>query len=654
MRIELKELKLKNFKGIRDLTVNFGRHTNISGENATGKTTINDAFRWLLFDKDSNDRKDFNIKTLDDNNQALHGLEYSVTGTILVDGKENTFQKILKEKWQKKRGEADATFTGHETLYLINDVPMKQSEYKDKITSIIDETLFKLLTDPLYFSQQMKWQERRDILVKIVDGVTTFDVLDSSGELDPLARILLDMSIEDLRKSNANKKKRLNDEAKSIPFRIDECNNSIRDVESLNDLKAEMDEKEKEIVDIDDSIADASKEDPEILKKKALLNKKRTELNSLEIQSRANTVIKRSALQDILSGLKSEQRQLINQKDQISKETEQLKGFIDKYESEADNYRKLWFAEKEAEFKITSDFTCPTCGRLLDKDVIESRINEMTENFNSAKVKSLEELNKLGKSTIKTRDETEAKLNKYNKEIEKLTERIARLKIAIENKSLELESFSPNQEDSKDIDSLKSEITEIENYLQSPRESSVNFTALKLRKIDLKDRIEVIKKELNQVEINKQMNDRIRELSNRERELSQQIADLEMQEFLCEKFLQREAELLEKRVNDKFRFVKFKLFNTLINGGVDPTCEALISGVPFIDANHAAKVNAGIDIINALSEFYNVSAPIFIDNREAVNEIIPTGAQIINLIVSFDKKLRIENQSQSQINKKVA
>jgi exonuclease SbcC len=65
--------------------------------------------------------------------------------------------------------------------------------------------------------------------------------------------------------------------------------------------------------------------------------------------------------------------------------------------------------------------------------------------------------------------------------------------------------------------------------------------------------------------------------------------------------------------------------------------------VPFSELNTAGKIWAGIDIINAMSSHYNVSAPIFLDNRESVTAIPDTDAQIINLIVSpADKKLRVE------------
>ena len=99
MQIKISNLKLKNFKGIKNLEINFeGKNANIYGKNATGKTTVFDAFKWLFFDKDSSDRKDFNIKTLDENNKPIHFLEHEVEAILLIDGVDMTFKKMLKEK----------------------------------------------------------------------------------------------------------------------------------------------------------------------------------------------------------------------------------------------------------------------------------------------------------------------------------------------------------------------------------------------------------------------------------------------------------------------------------------------------------------------------------------------------------------------------
>ena len=65
--IKLKTIKLKNFKGIKDLEINLNEITNIEGSNASGKTTIFDAYNWLLFGKNSQNQSVFEIKTTKEN-----------------------------------------------------------------------------------------------------------------------------------------------------------------------------------------------------------------------------------------------------------------------------------------------------------------------------------------------------------------------------------------------------------------------------------------------------------------------------------------------------------------------------------------------------------------------------------------------------------
>ena len=111
---------------------------------------------------------------------------------------------------------------------------------------------------------------------------------------------------------------------------------------------------------------------------------------------------------------------------------------------------------------------------------------------------------------------------------------------------------------------------------------------------------------------------------------------------MCERFTAIKSTMLEQSINANFKYVEFKLFNDLINGGVEETCEATVNGVPYGAINHAAKINAGLDIINALQAIYKVSAPIFIDNAEAVVDFLNNDAQLIKLYVSAeDKKIKI-------------
>ncbi len=118
---------------------------------------------------------------------------------------------------------------------------------------------------------------------------------------------------------------------------------------------------------------------------------------------------------------------------------------------------------------------------------------------------------------------------------------------------------------------------------------------------------------------------------------------------MCDEFIKTKVKLMESSINSKFKYVKFRFFKTQVNGGIDEDCEALVDGVPFsTNLNSGAKINAGIDIINTLANYYGIKAPIFIDNRESTTKLIDTESQIVNLVVSSsDKKLRIKNDTET-------
>jgi len=149
--MKLLKLTLKNFKGVKNFELNAeGKNLKVFGDNATGKTTLFDSFVYLLFDKDSNNKSDFAIKTLDENNNELHGLDHEVEGIFDLDDQELTLRKVYSEKWAKKRGSATKDFTGHTTDYFINGVPSKLKEYKDKVSSIVDEDVFNFNVTELF------------------------------------------------------------------------------------------------------------------------------------------------------------------------------------------------------------------------------------------------------------------------------------------------------------------------------------------------------------------------------------------------------------------------------------------------------------------------------------------------------------------------
>jgi len=638
--IELKSLKLKNFKGIKDLKIDFSRVTNIYGENATGKTTIADSFMWLLFDKDSKDRSTFDIKTLDSNNQPIHGLEHEVTGTLNIDGKDIELSKIYKEKRTKKRGEAEKELTGHETLYSIDEVPVKKKEYQDKINNLIDENLFKLITNPLYFSTNMKWQDRRKSLLEVIGDLADEEVINYKNNLKPLRELLEEKDIDTLKKSVQAKKRRLNDELKAIPIRIDEANNSIQDLD-FEALEFEKRGIVTAVKSIEEQLLDSSKVSEAMLKEKDKLYKLKSKLQELEYEAKVDI---NKPLRDIevkISNHRAEISQLENEKFYKKKRLSVIKSSIKDFTEEMTRLRNQFGEVNKKVLEINeNEFICPTCKREFETEDIEVKKQEMTENYNQNKSNALRNIQSEGVGYRKEVEKLSLEVSEIEEDLKSLE-----LKIVAEKNSFEdLESFKVNFKpaiiETQQMKSLKDEIEALEIKFQQP--ISVNNADLKNKKYQLEGELDEVNKKLNYKDTNQKLKQRMKELQEEERRLAQQIAQLEGQEYLCEEFVKAKVELLESSINSKFKFVSFKLFNTQVNGGIEETCEALIDGVPFSNANTASQINAGLDIINTLCSHYGVQAPIFIDNRESVNQLIETNSQVINLIVSKDKNLKVE------------
>ena len=645
-QIILSSLKLKNFKGVKDLTIDFSNITNIFGENGTGKTTIADAFMWLLFDKDNHDRATFEIKTLDKDNNVIHGLEHEVTGILNVDGKSITLSKIYKEKWTKRRGEAEKQLTGHETLYSIDEVPVKKKEYQETINSVIGENLFKLITNPLYFSTNMKWQERRTVLLDIIGDITTEKIVNYKNDLKPLLELLGDKDIDTLKKSVQARKRKLNDEIKAIPIRIDEANNSIKEIdyEALEFRKRGI---VSGIKSLEEQLLDSSKISEEVLKEKDKLYSLKSKLRDMEHKANMEADKPKRKLENKLNDLRMDMKQIEYTLNSLQREKQDIENNINHYTLLCDKAREKWFEENKSAFEFDeSNCICPTCKRPFDTEDVENKKNQLEENFNSNKAKILKDIQDKGKSYKnllekykETLDKTIANLKASSRDLEKLKLEESKLQEEINN-------FKPIDPliDNGEYQELSLVANELEAKLQQPITVNNQVQELKERKSKLEFELEEVNGQLTYKEQNEKLKNRIQELQEEEKKLAQQIAQLEGQEFLCEEFIKTKVELLESSINAKFKYVSFKLLDTQVNGGLDETCEALINGVPFSNANTASQINAGLDIINALSEHYSVQAPIFIDNRESVNNLIETNSQIINLTVSEDKDLRIENQ----------
>nr|DAN05332.1 MAG TPA: chromosome partition protein [Caudoviricetes sp.] len=652
--IKLKKLILDNFKGIKELRIDFSDVTNIFGDNGIGKTTIFDAFTWLMFGKDSTDKKDFSVQTLDESSNILHHLEHRVTGILEINGVEKTFSRMLKEKWQKTKGEAEQTLRGTTTTYEIDGVPVKQKEYQSTISEAIDEDLFKMISNPFYFNQ-LHWEKQREILMQIIGDVDTDLVINYNSKLGKLKSLLKNDDIDTFNKKTKASISKLKEKVKDIPARIDECNNSILQVD-FNALEVEKHSLKDNISDIDEKLTDLSNVNKEKIKMQDKLFSLRNELNSKQNEYFKNS---NKPIEELQSKINESKRNLssldwdIKKKkdsvERISQIIEHFKRDIETKKAFKDELLEKYQKVIHEEFTFNeTESVCPCCGREYPADKIEEIKADAERRFiknKKIKVDCLLDPGKKAKSEIEemqsTLEKRESEFDDLNAEILSLEESYRLSSEKVKELECELQNMDCKEPVFEGQKELELQIENLENKIYNFK--SADNSELKLKKKELQEQYEEVIRKLSKHDNNYELKARINELEQEEKDLNVKIAELEGYQFLAEEFIRTKVELLEAKINDKFNGkVSFKLFKNQVNGGLEQCCTALIAGVPFNDANNAAKINAGLSIINVLCEHYGTSSVIFIDNAESVNELEKTDSQIVRLVVSLDKELKVE------------
>ena len=641
--IILKTLILRNFKGIKDLRIDFNRVTDISGDNAVGKTTVFDAFTWLLFDKNSLDAKDFEIKTLDKNNNVIHGLEHEVSALLNIDGVEKKLSKIYKEKWTKKRGEAEKQLTGHTTDYYIDDVPVKKVEFQEAIGNIIDEKLFKLITNPLYFSTILNWKDRRNVLLSIIGDVDVMDVIKGNNTLKGFDALLGEKTVDDLKKTLVARKRKINQDINSIPVRIDELDKSVLnlDFEALED---ELKLKNEELKQVEDKLYDSTKLGDVVLEKQQKLFNLKNMLQSIEYKAESQANRPKKELEALLDEKAYELKDTLRKVSTLEERLVSIKFKKDLVKDQMDSLRNTWHEEKLRTLEFNeNEFVCPTCKREFEADDIEAKKESLIEQFNISKSRKLSDINNKGVAKKTEFEEIENQISNLENEIEETKVKASGLEEEVKGIKVKLDNFKASIVLGEEHKKVSCEIADLEVEINDNTSTKDLISSLRREKSDLVDAIDNIKAKLTYREKNKATLERIEELKDEERKLAETLAKVEKEEFQCETFIKAKVKLMEDSINEKFKYVSFKLFNTLVNGAVEECCVATVNGVPFDSVNNAGKINAGIDIINTLCNHYDIECPVFVDNAESVNELLECKSQVIRLIVSKDKTLVVKS-----------
>lgn len=653
-KIILKSLALVNFKGVRDFSIAFNDGiTTVCGDNGTGKTTLYDAYLWLLFGKDSTGRSDgangFNVKTTGEDGKPIYRLEHSVTAVLEVDGKEIKLQRSLVEKWQKVNGTTDEVMKD-ETQYFINDVRTgTKKEYQAEISEIIPEDVFRMITNPYYFTS-LSAETQKDMLLEMVGNIDDKEVAATDPDFLALLDQINGTSLAKWAREIAAKKKACNDALATIPASIETAQKLMPESEEWAVLEKQLKEVQDRVKEIDAQIADKSALNDEAYKRKMALMKQQAD-KRIKLQDRENTIRMETnaAHNKALSDIQQMENELsINQKNLDSYRNDKMNvdGKIDELNGKLVEMREQFKAVAKEQFPEPSGdvLVCPTCGEPYKGENLENAIAKLRGNFEQSKSKRQKDIQTKGKQYKAEYDKAVEQQTKLTCLISKLEDDALEIKgnITIKKNNIPVAGNADEAiANDKECIGLRNDIAEIANQLQV-EVPQADVSELQSEKADRNAAIAEINKRLGKRAMIERVNKEIADLEEKRIANNQAKADLEKWEDVYLRFQKAKDEVLMQRINGLFNVVSFSFVKEQKNGGEKVTCYCMVNGVPYADVNACGKVNAGLDIINAICATKGISAPIFIDNRESFNQIIPTISQIVNLKVSNDKQLTIK------------
>ena len=620
MRISIKNMEIVNFKGIRKLDIKFNEGvTSIMGGNGTGKTSVFDAFMWLLFGKDSQGRKEFSVKCLNRKGNEIPKIEHSVTGIFDIDGTSLMLKKILREKWVRKRGCTEEVFAGNESIYEINNVNVKQGEYQRKIDEIIDEEVFRLITNPVLFSGS-KWQVQRNILMDMAGLGSDYEIALKTGMREP--ERLLEKGVDERLKELSALRKKILKEAEAIPIRIDEIYRSMGSEEkrSAAEVESEIREIKEKIFCIENEIRylktnDGARKEAELRLKRAEteLEKKRAEHEERTAVIKSRNANRRYEKQKEISHIKYNIEDCKRGIDDIKRKIAEKNRMSASMKDEYERVEKSEFEDR-----------CPYCGRVWNESDRKEKFEAFEKNRNEKIAEIRKKAEKADNEIISLEKELEIKL----KNLEGLKKKFNEADINIIDEEVPYVNLSVYM---AEVEKAKSELIKC-RVDTSEQEADIKVLNVRLRELE---------GELSEINSEAGYRKRIEELKNAEREKREAVTKTELQERELKEFTQAKINMLGEAVNSKFGIVKFKLFDYQINGGYTECCEATVKGVPYRDLNYAMKINAGLDVIRTLQRYYDTYVPVFVDNKESINELGEIDSQLICLEVTGDRSLKI-------------
>jgi len=645
MQIKLKKLHINNFKKIKELLIEFGDVTNISGDNYIGKSSIYDAICWVLFGKSSTGKsegREFRVRPFDANGADIDHIDVSAELFLEIDGKEAILKKTQRQKWQKIRGSVETHHTGDENIYSWNGAEIKQNVFQSRIDEIISADTFKKLSSVTEF-MNMDQKKKREFLLLTCLGKKEEDIVSEVAGFDYIkSEIEAGKTIEEIQATLRNSLKIMNEEKDRIDSSITERSRDLVDID-VSDFELQRNAILEKIADVEAKEADSNKQLAELDQITSGIMKLKFEISDFEKMASEKVIAERKAQQEKVDSLSETVSKSQAESKLKSMELEQKQARIATLNTELESARKR-YSEVKAEYMDEAGLICPTCGQ----DFTQDKKNKIVADYEKTKEARLLEINKNGQRI-------NAEKKKLESEIENLRVYINQLNSLLQSKSIELKDESEllnklpckaDLSENQAFDVLQRRLAVQEHALEKLNNGRSFRQIIANSKKELQAELSEVEKKIASAD-NSKTEERISELKQAFKDKVQEIAYAEKKQLECEEFQQAKDAYITENVNKMFENIRFQLFRNQKNGGKERVCDTYLKNGSYYGDNvssGAEKIIIGLEFIRGLQKILGISTFVVIDNAESINEynIPKMESQLIEIRVSKDKEMVVD------------
>lgn len=626
-KVILKKISVQNFRS-KSFEFDFGEKNVLSGRNRCGKSTVKNAFLWLLTGYDDEDRANFNL--FDTTVEYTHdtAVPAEVSAVLQIDDLEYELKRSARMGWTRPRGKEEFERKNSDDYsFSIDGIDRTATEFKKWVEdNLAPIDMVKCMLNTQHFLYLIEdWKVQRKYLANIAGEISDSDYTGDYTELfDQFKKYTAEELRERLKTLLQPLKKALGTEntkgEKTVELEVLQKNlidiKSITDAElEVNTLKEERDKVQAEIRDMQAPVADITKKREEVYKNIESLERSMREAKSAYNRQQAE---KRYAMETEIAQANTKNEAIARENAVFKRTYEQKqqsiisnKARLEKMEIRLQELRTENIAIKSREF---SDNTCAYCGAPLS----EEKIAENKAKFEAQKERDRENNKNEGLQLKQSIETLKADIELAQKDVDAGLQQHTYVNVDDVREKLQKAIMSTIPfEDTEECHNIQKSIEDARKEM--PELPTIDTTAQDARIKELNNEIDGKLQITGQRGLYTRQVQQINAVKAEMKAMAQERASLEKIEQQLVAYEQEKADIVGKRVNNFFDKCRVSMFSVKKDGSLAPNCIITMDGRRAATLNKEGTITAGVDVSNAFCKFYGLNLPLFVDDYESVS-----------------------------------